>query len=230
MKRELTAGPLVLHSYVLLVLAGVLMKLALVAVVLSITAAYCLLGFAITAEGAHAFGWQAVWRLDTGASIAAGHLGAGILQSCRREEDMKTRFSQKQRGSYGEEYTCQPAALQDTYCYCTLESIMDDRPPYLSGYWCTFGSSAQLFWVWRTTWHSWVKTHCHSCLLVQTSCVSFHAAAWIDSAARILYCYAQACFSRHGWKATLWIFTFPKMRLRRRRGNRYTPLEDFVST
>lgn len=56
MRRELTAGPLVLHSYVLLVLAGVLMKLTLVAVVLSITAAYCLLGFAITAEGAHAFG------------------------------------------------------------------------------------------------------------------------------------------------------------------------------
>lgn len=55
MNRELTAVPLVLHSYVLLVLAGVLMELTLVAVVLSITAAHRLLGFALAAEGAHAF-------------------------------------------------------------------------------------------------------------------------------------------------------------------------------
>lgn len=55
MNLELTAVPVVLHSYVLLVLAGVLMELTLVAVVLSITAAHCLLGFALAAEGAHAF-------------------------------------------------------------------------------------------------------------------------------------------------------------------------------
>lgn len=55
MNLELTAVPVVLHSYVLLVLAGVLMELTLVAVVLSITAAHCLLRFALAAEGAHAF-------------------------------------------------------------------------------------------------------------------------------------------------------------------------------
>lgn len=60
MRTELTAVPLVLHSYVLLVLAGVLMELTLVAVVLSITAAHCLLGFAFAAEGAHAFSRQAI--------------------------------------------------------------------------------------------------------------------------------------------------------------------------
>lgn len=47
--------PLVLDSYVLLVLAGVLMELTLVAVVLPIAAAYCLLRLALAAQGAHAF-------------------------------------------------------------------------------------------------------------------------------------------------------------------------------
>lgn len=77
---KLTAAALVLHSYVLLVLAGVLVKLTLVAVVLPIAAAHCLLGFADAPEGAHALCRQAVCRLDTGASIAAGHLRAGVLQ------------------------------------------------------------------------------------------------------------------------------------------------------
>lgn len=154
-------------------------------------------------------------------------------QSCRSPQckgpselqtgtDMKTRFSQKQRGSSIGEYSCQPDVLQDTHCYCTLECIMDDRPPYLSGCWCTFRGSVLLFWVWRTTWHPWVRTHCHSCLLVQTSCVSFRSAAQTDLGAshsqHTLYCYAWACFNRHGWKATLWIFTFPQMRPRGRRG------------
>lgn len=59
-RSELTAGPLVLHSYVLLVLAGVLVELALVAVVLPIAAAHRLLRFALAAEGAHAFRRQAI--------------------------------------------------------------------------------------------------------------------------------------------------------------------------
>lgn len=54
-ERELTAVPLVLHSYVLLVLAGVLMELTLIAVVLSVTATDCLHGLALAVEGAHAF-------------------------------------------------------------------------------------------------------------------------------------------------------------------------------
>lgn len=86
---ELTAAPLVLHSYVLLVLAGVLMELTLVAVVLSITAAHCLLGFPLAAEGAHALSWQAIRRLDTGTAVAAGHVSAGVLQRCRREQTWK---------------------------------------------------------------------------------------------------------------------------------------------
>lgn len=60
MHYELTAGALVLHSYVLLVLAGVLIELAVVAVVLAVAAAHRLLGFALAAQGAHAFSRQAV--------------------------------------------------------------------------------------------------------------------------------------------------------------------------
>lgn len=45
-----------LHADVLLVLAGVLMELALAAVVVSIAAADRLTGFAVAAERAHAFG------------------------------------------------------------------------------------------------------------------------------------------------------------------------------
>lgn len=52
--------PLVLYSYVPLVLAGVLMELALVAVVLPVAAAHRLLSLALAAEGAHALGRQAV--------------------------------------------------------------------------------------------------------------------------------------------------------------------------
>lgn len=65
------------------------MELALIAVVLSITAAHRLLWLAITAERAHAFSRQAIRRLDTGAAVAAGHIGAGVLQSCRRRQENK---------------------------------------------------------------------------------------------------------------------------------------------
>lgn len=197
---------MVLHSYVLLVLAGVLMELTLVAVVLSIAAAHRLLRLALAAEGAHAFGRQAIWRLDTRAAVAAGHLGAGVFQRCREGRTLK-------RG-----------LVKGCHFYCTLESNRDDRPPYLSGCWCTLGGSVQqqLFWAWRSTWHPWVRAHCSGCLLVQTSCVSF--SAWIDSgtlhAPHILYCYAGACFNCHVWKATLWIFTFPTNDTRRVERNR----------
>lgn len=83
---KLTAAALVLHPDVLLVLAGVLVELTLVAVVLPIAAAHLLLGFAVAPEGAHALGRQAVRRLDAGAPVAAGHLHAGVLQRCRDEE------------------------------------------------------------------------------------------------------------------------------------------------
>lgn len=77
---KLTAAALVLHSYVHLVIAGVLVEFTLVAVVLPIAAAHYLLGFADAPEGAHALCRQAVCRLDAGASVAAGHLRAGVLQ------------------------------------------------------------------------------------------------------------------------------------------------------
>lgn len=79
---KLTTAAWVLHPDVLLVLAGVLVEFTLVAVVLPVAAAHRLLGFALTPEGAHAFRRQAVRRLDAGASIAAGHLRAGVLQGC----------------------------------------------------------------------------------------------------------------------------------------------------
>lgn len=72
-----------LHPYVLLFLAGVLVQLTLVAVVFPITATHRLLRLALAAEGAHAFSRQAVWWLDTGAAVATGHLSAGVFQSCR---------------------------------------------------------------------------------------------------------------------------------------------------
>lgn len=133
---------MVLHSYVLLVLAGVLMELTFVAVVFSIAATHRLLGFAFAAEGAHAFSWQAIWRLDTRAAVAAGHLGAGVFQRCREGQTLKQGL------------------VKGCHFYCTLESNRDDRPPYLSGCWCTLGGSVQqqLFWAWRTTWHPWVLT------------------------------------------------------------------------
>lgn len=49
-----------LHTYVLLAFAGVLVELTLVAVVPPVAAAHRLLRLAVTAEGAHAFGRQAV--------------------------------------------------------------------------------------------------------------------------------------------------------------------------
>lgn len=62
--------------------AGVLMQLTLVAVVLPVTAAHRLLQFALTAEGTHALRRQAVGRLDAGAAVAAGDVGAGVSESC----------------------------------------------------------------------------------------------------------------------------------------------------
>jgi len=58
------------------------MELALIAVVFPITATHRLLGLALAAQGAHAFSRQTIWWLDTGAAVAAGHLSAGVLQSC----------------------------------------------------------------------------------------------------------------------------------------------------
>jgi len=78
----LTAGPLVLHPQVLLALAGVLVELALAAVVVAVAAAHRLLAPAVAAEGAHALRREAVRRLDAGAAVAAGDVGAGVLQSC----------------------------------------------------------------------------------------------------------------------------------------------------
>lgn len=54
MRIKLTTAALVLHSYVLLALAGVLVEFTLVAVVLSIATAHRLLSFAHAPEGAHA--------------------------------------------------------------------------------------------------------------------------------------------------------------------------------
>lgn len=76
---ELTTAALVLHPDVLQVLAGVLVELALVAVVLPVAAAHRLLGSALAPEGAHALCRQAVRRLHAGAPVAAGHLHAGVL-------------------------------------------------------------------------------------------------------------------------------------------------------
>lgn len=58
------------------------MELALIAVVLAVAAAHRLLGFALAAQGAHAFSRQAVRGLDARAAVAAGHLGAGVFQGC----------------------------------------------------------------------------------------------------------------------------------------------------
>lgn len=96
--RELTAVSLELHAYVLLVLAGMLMQLTLIRVVLPIAAAHYLLGLALAAEGAHALGRQAVWRLDAGAAVTTGHLGAGILQSCREGHTQKQALVKKANG------------------------------------------------------------------------------------------------------------------------------------
>lgn len=177
--KELTALPLVLHSYVFLVLAGILMKLALVTVVLSIAAANRLLRFALTAEGAHAFSRQAVRRLDAGAAVAASHVGARVLESCRRRQTWKHGLV-KCRGVLTQKSTPVQQLYLRSLCFFPPECIMPDRPPYSSGRGCTFVSPAQLFWVSRTTWHIWVRTHCHSCLLLQTTCVSFCGAAQIE--------------------------------------------------
>lgn len=83
---QLTAAARVLHPQVLLVLAGVLVQLALVAVVLAVAAAHRLLRLALTAQRAHALGRQAVRRLHARAAVAAGHLGARVLQGCRVTE------------------------------------------------------------------------------------------------------------------------------------------------
>lgn len=93
MRVKLTTAALVLHSYVLLALAGVLVEFTLVAVVLSIAAAHRLLSFAHAPEGAHALRRQAVRRLDAGASIAAGHLRAGVLQRCGNQAHKRLAFS-----------------------------------------------------------------------------------------------------------------------------------------
>lgn len=147
MHYELTTVALVLHSYVLLVLAGVLMELALVAVVLAVAAAHRLLGFALAAQGAHAFSRQAVRRLDARAAVAAGHLGAGVLQGCggRKRDKKKWVYWESKLVSLSSEYTCQPAPRQDSYC--TPESPGDDRPPHLRGCRCTLGSLAHLLWA-----------------------------------------------------------------------------------
>lgn len=54
-RGKLTTAALVLHADVLLVLAGILVEFALVAVVLPVAAAHRLLGSALAAKGAHAF-------------------------------------------------------------------------------------------------------------------------------------------------------------------------------
>lgn len=89
---ELTAAARVLHPQVLLVLAGVLVQLALVAVVLAVAAAHRLLRLALAAQRAHALGRQAVRRLHARAAVAAGHLGAGVLQGCRGREKKRRGF------------------------------------------------------------------------------------------------------------------------------------------
>lgn len=88
----LTAAAWVLHPQVLLVLAGVLVQLALVAVVLAVAAAHRLLRLALAAQRAHALGRQAVRRLHARAAVAAGHVGAGVLQGCRGTERRKNKF------------------------------------------------------------------------------------------------------------------------------------------
>lgn len=58
--KHLTAVPLVLHTYVLLVLAGILMELALVVVVPPIASTHRLHRLALAAKGTHALSRQAV--------------------------------------------------------------------------------------------------------------------------------------------------------------------------
>lgn len=156
------------------------MELTLVAVVFPITATHRLLKFTLTAQGTHAFSREAVWGLDTGAAIAADHVSAGVLQSCRQ----KPHENRSQSNSTGvppqQKVHLSAAALRDIQCYCTQECIMHDRPAFLSGCSGTLGGSAQLFWVWRTTWHPRERPHSHSCLLQQASCVSFCSLAQID--------------------------------------------------
>lgn len=65
------------------------MQLALVAVVLSVAPTHRLIGLKMAAEGAHAFSRHAVRRLDAGAAIAAGHLRAGVLESCKQGNTIK---------------------------------------------------------------------------------------------------------------------------------------------
>ena len=76
-----------LHVHVLLAGARLLVELTLVAVVLAVAAAHLLLGLAIAAQRAHAFGRQAVRGLDAGAAVAARHLAARVLQSCREQRE-----------------------------------------------------------------------------------------------------------------------------------------------
>lgn len=58
--RGLTAVSLVLQAEVLLGVAGLLVELALVAVVLAVTATHHLLGLTVAAQRAHALGRQGV--------------------------------------------------------------------------------------------------------------------------------------------------------------------------
>lgn len=91
MSGELTAVALVLHADVLLVLAGVLMELTLAAIVLPVAATHRVSGLALAAQGTHAFGRQAVRRLDAGAAVAARHVRAGVLQSCGHTQSVSGR-------------------------------------------------------------------------------------------------------------------------------------------
>lgn len=84
---------LVLDADVLLVLAGVLVEIALVAVVPAVAAAHRLLGLALAAQRAHALGRQAVGGLHAGAAVAAGHVAARVLESCGRGQRKRGRSS-----------------------------------------------------------------------------------------------------------------------------------------
>lgn len=75
----LTAGSVKLLEDVLLLVAGVLVEVALAAVVLAVAAADDVLGHAAAGRGAHALGPLAVGRAHARAAEAARHLGAGVL-------------------------------------------------------------------------------------------------------------------------------------------------------
>lgn len=77
--RALTAGSIKLLEDILLLVTGVLVEVALAAVVLAITAADDALSHTAAGCGAHTPGRLAICRADARAAKAARHLCTGVL-------------------------------------------------------------------------------------------------------------------------------------------------------